>query len=316
MFKRPRVFAPILLVLPLGFCPAQEAPRPAARTGTSLSVFDAISGHLEPSTVTLRQTSFNFPGSHLRSDTVDYSVEVSIAPQLTLFEANFDGPLGGSYMLNAVPKFVVRRLDGIGSNPVRTPSYIPSVTLYYSPTDSLTTEADYWFLSFGISHYSNGDAGPFLQSDGTINNVNGSFSLWSNYAGIHLYNDWPVLPAYKALQVEIFHHKEGLLDALYPDYALSLRVQSRDYFHPAWHGLQGHTRILTDLIWNIRNTSSLPDARKPVPFSGALTAAYFPGKMFPAVSLFGRAYAGFDYYNINFDREIYRVDAGLMVGLH
>ena len=71
--------------------------------------------------------------------------------------------------------------------------------------------------------------------------------------------------------------------------------------------------------WAVRNPSSLPDARKPVPFSGSQTGICTPewrGRdIFPDLSLFARYYACSDYYNMNFDQEIYRIDFGLMLGL-
>ena len=280
-----------------------------------VSVFDGITRHLEPTTATFGKSTLNFPGSSLREDSAVYSVEASVAPHFTLFQGAFSGPLGGAYRLNITPKFVVRCSDGVGSNPVRTPSYIPEATLFYNPRDSVDASS-YWYLSFGLSHYSNGQTGPFLRSDGRLNNVDGSFSLWSNTAALHLYNEWPLLPTYKAFQVEYFHHKENLLDDLYPDVTLSLKMQTADYVHPAWRGLAGHSRIMMDLNWLVQNTSALPDAMKPAPFSTSVTGVYAPGKLFPALALFGRFYAGFDYYNMNFDNEIYRLDVGVMLDLH
>ena len=278
-----------------------------------------MSRHLEPSTITFRQTTVNLPGSHLRDDTASYSFEANIFPHFTLFQAPLRGPLPGAYRLNAAGQFLVRRSDGVPSNPVRTPTYIPSGTLFYSPHDSADAAKGYWYVSLTLSHYSNGETGNFLQPDGSLNNVDGSFSLWSVAAAIHVDKDWPLLPAYQALQVEYQYGKEGALDALYPDYIFSLTLHTRDRLHTGWWGLGGRTRALMDLDWRVRNGSSLPDARKPVPLSGSVTGVYTPRwtrrDAFPDLSVFARYYGGSDYYNMNFDQEIYRVDFGLMLGL-
>jgi hypothetical protein len=304
--------------------------------GAPVSVFEGMSEQLEPSTLTFRETSFNLPGSHFREDTASYSVEASIAPPFTLVRAVLGGPAPGSYMLNIVPKFVVRRSDGVVSNPVRTPSYMPSAALYYSPwkmlpetsPGGLAGRPHYWYLSFTTMHYSNGAIGPFLNPDGSLNNVDGSFSLWSASAAVHVQNGWPWLPEYKALHVEYLFNKENALDALYPDWVVSLKLRTAGTRLGGGTGLGGRARVLMDLDWRIRRVNGMPEALKPAPFSGALTGVYAPqwaplrsGTRGGGVSafvmdfaFFGRLYGGFDYYNMNFDREIYRVDFGLMFG--
>jgi hypothetical protein len=317
MFIRSRKIGPLLTVVWAAMA-ATLLPDAALGQEGRVSVFDGITGHLAPSTMTFEQTTVNLPGSHLRSDTVAYSFEANIHPHFTLFRAPVEGPLPGAYMLNVAGQFLLRRSDGVPSNPVRTPSYIPSGTLFYSPTDSTESNKGYWYLSVALSHYSNGEIGNVLQADGTLNNVDGSFSLWSVAAGIHFDNEWPLLPAYKALQVEYIYGKEGALDALYPDYVVSLKLHTADYPVPGWGGA-GRTRLHMDADWRVRKQSSFPDSRKPVPLSGSVTGIYTPEwkgqALFPDMSLFARYYAGSDYYNMNFDQEIYRIDFGLMLGL-
>jgi hypothetical protein len=290
----------------------------ARAQGPRVSVFEGMTRHLEASTIAFRQTTVNLPGSHLREDTAAYSFETDIFPQFTLFQAPVGGVLPGAYRLNVAGRFIVRRSDGVPSNPVRTPTYIASGTLFYSPRDSAAAGRGYWYTSFTFSHYSNGETGNFLRPDGTLNNVDGSFSLWSAAFALHLDNAWPLLPAYKALQVEYVYGKEGALEELYPDYIVSLTLHTRDH-HAGLGGLGGRSRVLIDLDWRVRNGSPRPDALKPVPLSGAVTGVYTPQwnghDVFPDLSLFGRYYAGSDYYNMNFDREIHRIDFGLMLGL-
>jgi hypothetical protein len=292
---------------------AQEPP------GT---VLEAAKRHFDPSTIAFRQTTIHLPGSHLSVDTAMYSFEADIAPEFTLFRAALGGPLGGSYMLTTGGRFTIRRADALPSNPVRTPGYTASGTLFYSPYDSIGARRAYAYASLSVSHYSNGQTGDFLRADGSINDVDGSFSLWSASAAIHLFNDWPLLPEYKSLQLEYLYGKEGALEELYPDYVLSLALHTREHAHQGWWGFAGSSRVLMDFEARLPNGGSRPASMKPEPLSAAITYAYGPrwfglGRdAFPGLSLFGRFYAGSDYYNINFAREIYRVDFGLMFSLY
>jgi hypothetical protein len=279
-----------------------------------------IRSHQQPSTVTFQQSSYQLPGSHLREDSAAYSVEADLSPALNLFTAQ-DGPWGGLWILDIVPRFVVRRADALGSNPVRTPTYEPRANLYFAPGDSLDPDEATWYASVSLLHYSNGQSGPFLNPDGrTLNTVDGSFSLWSVAAAVHLVNDWLWLPAYKALEIGTFYNKENLLDELYPDFRVSLKLETREQSHRGWHGLGGRSRVRVDLEWLVTNPSGQPASLKPAPFAGAVTGVFTPERtgsrpgLNPGFSLFARYYAGYDPYNMNFNQEIYRIDAGLMFG--
>jgi hypothetical protein len=231
--------------------------------------------------------------------------------------------LPGDWRLVAVPKVVLRRSDGLPSNPVRTPSYMPAATLYMEPDAGLPADGRAAWFSLGLAHYSNGQTGSFLRADGSgINEVNGSFSLWSSSIGLHFVNDWPLLPEYKALRLQHITHKEGLLDDFYPDWILTLTLHTAERAH-ALGFFGGRSRFTADFDWLPRVRSGAPEEWKPVPFAAAAAARYAPdwgvknpGPRGPlgGFALFARFRAGHDAYNMGFHREVYRFDLGLMMG--
>jgi hypothetical protein len=302
-------------LLLLALAPGARADRPMET--------DVVEAHLEPTLGSLGLTSWDLPGSALREDTVAYSVEASIAPAFTLFHTAMPGGLPGHWRLVAVPKVVLRRSDGLPSNPVRTPSYMPAATLYVEPNADLRANGGSAYFSLGLAHYSNGQTGSFLRADGSgINDVDGRFSLWSSSVGLHFVNDWPLLPEYKALRLQHITHKEGLLDEFYPDWIVSLVLHSAERAH-ALGPLGGRSRFTADFDWLPRVRNGAPEAWKPVPFAATLAARYAPDwgvkKPVPrgplgGFALFARFRAGHDTYNMGFHREVYRFDLGLMMG--
>ena len=82
-----------------------------------------------------------------------------------------------NFALVAIPK-VVLRMYLERSVPVKTPSYMPRVTVYkfFHLKQSLIEKSVVSYASLTISHHSNGEAGPFRNSDGTINHESGNFS--------------------------------------------------------------------------------------------------------------------------------------------
>jgi hypothetical protein len=200
---------------------------------------------------------------------------------------------------------------------------MPGATFYVEPNAGLRADGGSAYFSLGLAHYSNGQTGSFLRADGSgINDVDGSFSLWSSSVGLHFVNDWPLLPEYKALRLQHLTHKEGLLDEFYPDWIVSLALHSAERAH-ALGPLGGRSRFTADFEWLPRLRNGAPDAWKPVPFAAALAARYAPdwGVKNPmprgalgGLALFARFRAGHDTYNMGFHREVYRFDLGLMMG--
>ncbi len=93
--------------------------------------------------------------------------------------------LGGEWSAYPVllsPRFKVRMFSEDTpahdiSLPVRTPSFMPGITVFHTFQKELTMESvDVWFTSLSLGHHSNGQDGPEFSSPGVFNQYNGNFS--------------------------------------------------------------------------------------------------------------------------------------------
>ncbi|MCP4723592.1 MAG: hypothetical protein GY863_01075 [bacterium] len=113
-------------------------------------------------------------------------LEGNIVPAYSMFniESSKDRKRGitnlwSNYIL-FTPKIVLRMYT-TDSAPVRTPSFMPRITYYYWKRSEKDV-SEYKYVSFMVSHFSNGSIGNFLNPDNTININDGSFS--TNYVEI------------------------------------------------------------------------------------------------------------------------------------
>lgn len=87
------------------------------------------------------------------------------------------GCLKNSHLKTFIPIRLQVRQDKTSSSPVKTPSYNPGVRAYYWHNSWVNDDAKkFYYTSLGFHHYSNGQSGPHLNNDGTVNTGNGSFS--------------------------------------------------------------------------------------------------------------------------------------------
>jgi hypothetical protein len=284
-----------------------------AKETAQISVLELIRDDFEPSSFAPGFATFNLPGSHLSRDTAAYSFEAVVIPRLTLYRA-------GGVMLQADPVITLRRFDNIPSNPVRTPDYKPRATLYYSPVDSVEgsraarvseSATGLWYLSFSWWHHSNGEEGGFgdvREDGGALNDVDGSFSLWGASAELHRHFARAWLPRAASLRLEWFFMKERALGGVYPDAAVTLSLKTARFRHPGVAGFAGWSRLSGETTWRLIPDNALHETLKPDPFSFSAAASYAPDWR-PAFLPFP---VRTDYYNMNFNRSLRRVDFGVM----
>ena len=128
---------------------------------------------------------------------LDYTVNTNYAQQKKPFvlNANIQTPIGfggkkwiiaGNYMhaLHVIPQFKVRIFNNDSvkndvSMPVRTPSYMPRVTYFFTTrklmeTEKTETTASHFF-AVSAFHHSNGQDGDEFDADGDINTYSGNF---------------------------------------------------------------------------------------------------------------------------------------------
>ena len=235
------------------------------------------------------------------------------------FEANF------------VPNFYIRksknaRLMGVltpqiilrmyqeESFPVRTPSYIPQITVYYA----LGERPPFSHLNlFGrIAHHSNGQEGDSFLENGEINHITGNFA--TNYLEFGFiktnYN-----PRFKAMQFyssSIEYHApgfttnelEGLFSTLrwHSSFSVFKLNRKRDANNKgkALFSIKGKSTIL---FGDVSNWKTFDKKRLEL----SLTVSYYPTGL-EDVGLFVSIFRGRDYYNIYFDRQLSLISFGVV----
>ncbi|HDO27180.1 MAG TPA: hypothetical protein ENH02_03600 [Bacteroidetes bacterium] len=235
--------------------------------------------------------------------------EANIIPNFNIRE-NKD-----SRLLGVITPQIIIRMYREESMPVRTPSYIPQITVYYK----LISKANANSLSmFGkIAHHSNGQDGEFLLEDGSVNLKSGDFS--TNYFELGIiktnYNK-----KFNAVQF----------------FGTSFEVHPPGLSNTSMHGIYGFYRWKTMFsIFKLPVGNSLASKKKKAsislkgqtnwmfgkindwsPFSLnrliiSLTFYYHP-KFLEDIGFFVQVYSGMDYYNIYFVHQISVIRFGIM----
>jgi hypothetical protein len=232
---------------------------------------------------------------------------------------------------NIVPDFLIRksknaRLMGVltpqviirmyqeESSPVRTPSYIPQITIYYA-IEANRIKGQYTF--FGrIAHHSNGQEGDFYLPDSNINLISGSFSTNFVQAGL-IFNGFNAnLNATQFFNtfVEVHPPRWSMeeLDGKYSMvrwhnalsvYKIPLAANSLSQKSPA-------ISMQAEVMWmfgQVDDWSTLSTDRLNL----NLTFFYHPSFL-EDIGLFVEFYSGMDYYNIYFNEKAEVIRFGIM----
>jgi hypothetical protein len=199
---------------------------------------------------------------------------------------------------------IILRMFAEASAPVRTPSYMPRLTTFFWFGESPTQATAYFSAAF--LHHSNGQSGPFYNSDGSHNHDTGSFG--TNYFEFAVY---PVLR-----NRPIFGWN-----------SITLEWHPRSFENSAQRETYGNTRLrLASTIYansgsfasdlSVGLTAILSQMQKPTNASEGL--ARFPIAVKYAirpptidVGFYAAYYQGQDYYNIWYDRFISVLQVGI-----
>ncbi len=227
---------------------------------------------------------------------------------------------------NLIPNFIIRqdkksRLMGVltpqiilrmyqeNSSPVKTPSYMPYITIYYSIGKKLSIDN---FTIFGkIAHHSNGQQGDFYLENRDINYDSGNFS--TNYFEIGIIKTFfdNKLNAAQFFSTSFEFHPPSFankeLDGIYSFYRWNnqfsiFKLPSKDSKNKrAKFSFKGQ---ITWLFGDVYDWDFFSFNR----FVGSLTFYYHP-PFFEEIGLFVQYYHGQDYYNIYFpnNRDILRI---------
>jgi hypothetical protein len=232
---------------------------------------------------------------------------------------------------NVIPNFYIRqnktsRLMGVltpqiivrmfreESFPVRTPSYIPQITVYYD-----FKEKRDWpnYSIYGrIAHHSNGQDGDFFLENGEINLKTGNFSTNYLELGFTTTNINTRFKAYQFFKTSFEIHPDAFiqdeLKGIYSQYRwhtafsifkLSQKENQSLPKKPAF-SIKGET------TWMFGNYNSLVSL-SPERLNLSLTFYYHP-KFLEDIGLFVQYYHGSDYYNMYFDHRLDVLRFGFM----
>ncbi len=232
---------------------------------------------------------------------------------------------------NLIPSFYIRksknsRLMGVltpqiiirmyqeESFPVRTPSYMPQITVYYLLNS--ITKINSLSLFGKFAHHSNGQQNSFYHENGDINYKAGNFS--TNYYELGFiktnYNTKFNAVQFFGTSIEI-HPINLTIEELYDIYSLyrwnttfsifKIPTNSnRNKKKNASISLKGQT------IWmfgNLNNWDTFSLNRLNLNFT-----FYYHPKFLEDIGLFVQIYHGLDYYNIYFNHQINIIRFGLM----
>lgn len=211
------------------------------------------------------------------------------------------------------PQIILRMYDE-RSYPVRTPSYIPQITVYYMLTEF---ERSQNLSLYGrYAHHSNGQDGDFYLDNGEVNLLTGDFATNYFETGLIKTHFNTRFNAYQFFKTSIEIHPQGLgsdeLEGIYSRYrwhnAVSIfklpSKETRSTRNNADISIKGEaTWMFGDVNhWNTFSTDRL---------NLGVTFFYHP-KFLEDIGLFVQYYHGSDYYNMYFGHRLDVLRFGLM----
>lgn len=235
---------------------------------------------------------------------------------------------------NIIPNFMIRksknsRLMGVltpqiilrmyreESFPVRTPSYIPQISVYYLIGNRKRVEN---LTLFGrLAHHSNGQTGDFYLENGEVNHLSGDFSTNFIEAGAIFTNFNTRLNAYQFFSSSLEVHPTGWsfyeLDGRYSPYRWhhAFSIFKLPASPATKEKRSANISLKARVTWffgEIDDWSAVSIDR----FNLEVTFFYHP-KFLAEIGFFVQLYHGMDYYNIYFDQHRDMVRIGIMTEL-
>ncbi len=208
------------------------------------------------------------------------------------------------------------------SAPVKTPGYLPRLTYFFWLGGGFESGKQFRYNSIMLSHHSNGQAGSFYNSDGTVNKDSGNFS--TNFFEFAHYEimDRDYFPRWSKISLEWhpgFNREKNLKDQ-YETVKLKLNAQSGDKNMPCsdswkyniWWGV---SYILAGRDYIIAPNKDYPlvNPKKAEWIDNINLTAGLNIKLpfFDQLNIFMIKYDyGYDYYNIRFQDKINRIQIG------
>lgn len=235
-----------------------------------------------------------------------------------MFEANVNPSFiirkrEDSKLMGVLTSQIIIRMYNEESYPVRTPSYIPQITIYYlAKVNGLQNKTT---VLGKIAHHSNGQDGAFYNEDGTINLLTGNFA--TNYVELGMLNTSysSRLNALKVFKSSIeIHPKSWMLDELKGGYS-GLRWHNAFTAYKIPFGNSNTAKkphfslkLETNLMLDHYNDLNFFDLDR---LNAGLTFYYHP-QFLEDIGFFVQVYHGMDYYNIYFQHQLDIIRFGIM----
>jgi len=211
------------------------------------------------------------------------------------------------------PQIILRMYDE-RSYPVRTPSYIPQVTVYYMLTEFGSSRNLSLYGRF--AHHSNGQDGDFFLENGEVNLLTGDFSR--NYFETGFIKTYfnTRFNAYQFFKTSIEIHPQGWgsdeLEGIYRMYrwhnAISIfKLPSKETMSSKNNADISIKGEATWMFGDVNNLNAISTERLNL----GLTFYYHP-KFLEDIGLFVQYYHGSDYYNMYFSHRLDVLRFGLM----
>jgi hypothetical protein len=213
---------------------------------------------------------------------------------------------------------IILRMYQERSYPVRTPSYMPQATVYWSVYNRNNYESMNLFGRY--AHHSNGQQGDFFLEDGSINVLSGDFSTNYIEAGIVKTSKIERFNAVNMIRSSVQIHPPSMsaseLDGIYSFYRWNnfiyiFKLDKSD--NELNKSKKANISLKAELNWffgDFNNYSFLDIER--LTFSTTFT--YHPS-FFEDIVLFAQYYYGKDYYNMYFSNTLNVFRVGLMTEL-
>ncbi len=219
-----------------------------------------------------------------------------------------------SRLMGVLTPQIIIRMYQEDSFPVRTPSYMPQITVYYLLNEK---EGSRTTSLFGrLEHHSNGQEGDFYLENGEVNVKSGNFSTNLMELGIIKTNKNQRLNAYQFFKTSFeFQPESWLFEELVGQY-------SRFRWHNAFSIFKLPEKNINPLdkraALSVKGEATFMFGDTPIPNPSALdrmnlslTLFYHPNFM-EDMGLFVQLYHGMDYYNIYFNHQLDIIRFGIM----